>query len=199
MSVPTASLIALGFGACVAVFGIILLLIAAFRQSVIWGLVVLFVPLGAIVYTCLHWADAKMGFLANLIGSCICCAGLFNIPMVQQQLWASVDTPHATAAPAPNLDQQIQDERQKIESLQGTFAQDGVDLTKQYRALEAQRKALKLANTGAVTKFNQDAAAYQSRNLRRKQMQQDIDAAQKQLDVLLETRSRATAALSPNK
>jgi hypothetical protein len=198
-SVSVVSLIALLGGACVAFIGTILLLIAAFRQSIIWGLVVLFVPLGVLIYACVHWADAKTGFLAHLIGVGICIGAVFSMPGVQQQFWTSVSTSTGQAAPAtPNLDQQIQDQRQKIESLQAAFAQDGVDLTKQYQLLGAQRKALKPGDTAAITKFNESAAVYQARNVRRKQMQQDMDAAQKQLDGLLEQRSRERLAAGPS-
>jgi glutaredoxin-like YruB-family protein len=198
-SVSMVSLIVLGFGGLVAVIGTILLLVAAFRQSIIWGLVALFVPLGEIVYVCVHWAEAKTGFLAKILGWAIFFAGLFSIPGAQEKFWASVknQNPHAqtqAAATAPNLDQEIQDQRQKIESLQAAFAQDGVELTKQYQSLEAARKALKPKDAAGIAKFNEAAAAYQARNLRRKQMQQDIDAAQKQLESLLDTRSRAAAA-----
>lgn len=198
MSVPMASLIALGFGACGAVIGMILLLVAAFRQSIVWGLVVLFLPVGSMVYACVHWADAKTGFLANLIGTGICLAGLFSIPMVQEQFWASVNAAQV-AATAPSLEQQIEKQRQKMDSLQTAFTRDGVELTKQYQSLDAQRKALKPANTAAISRFNEDAAAYQARNLRRKQMQQDITAAQKQLDTLLASEPHATTALSSGK
>jgi glutaredoxin len=197
MDVPAVSLIAFLGGACVALIGTIFLLIAAFRQSIIWGLVALFVPLGSLIYTCLHWADARTAFLAKVIGTGICFAGLFSIPGVQQQFWSGFNAGHAAAAAAaagPNLDQQIQDQRQKIESLQAAFAQDGVELTKQYQLLGAQRKALKPGDTAAIAKFNEAAAAYQARNLRRKQMQQEMDAAQKHLDSLLDERSRAAAA-----
>ena len=175
------------------------MLVAAFRQSIVWGLVTLFVPFGGIVFTCLHWAEARAGFLANLIGTGICLGGLYTIPMMQERLWqisGSLTGAHAPAkAPsAASLDAQIQQERQTIESLQAAFAQDGASLTKEYQALDAQRKALKPADTAAITKFNEAAAAYQARNVRRKQMQAEIDAAQKKLESLLDARARAAAA-----
>jgi glutaredoxin-like YruB-family protein len=92
-----------------------------------------------------------------------------------------------------SLDTQILDQRQKLEALQSAFAQNGAQLTAEYQALDAQRKALKQGDTAAITKFNVAAADYQTRNQQRKQMQQDIDAGQKQLDALLDARSRAAA------
>jgi len=196
MNFPTASLIALGVGACVAMVGAILLLVAAFRQSIVWGLVALFVPFfGGVVYTCVHWAEARAGFLANILGTGICMAGLYTMPMVQERFWqftGSITGGHPPVTVA-SLDIQIQQQRQKLEELRAAFAQDGAELNEEYRTLEAQRKALKPADTASITKFNQAAAAYQARNLQRKQMQQEIDAAQKQLEALLEARTHAAA------
>ncbi len=49
------------------VFGIILL-IQAFKESIIWGLVYLFVPFGAFVYIFKYWDNAKKPFLYSLLG-----------------------------------------------------------------------------------------------------------------------------------
>jgi glutaredoxin len=190
------SLIAIGIGGLIAMIGLILLLIASFRQHIGWGLAVLFAPLGSIVYTCVHWAEAKIGFLAHSIGSIVCLAGFFTIPMVQDKIM-HLKLPGRTAqmaTPAPDFNAQIQQHRDHLEALQGAFAQDGADLTRQYQALEAQRKALKPANTAAITKFNEAAAAYQARNVKRKEMQQEMDTTQKELDDLLAARSRAATA-----
>jgi glutaredoxin len=95
------------------------------------------------------------------------------------------------------LNTQIQACRAQLESLQETFAQEGPELARQYKALEAQRKTLKPTDTAAITKFNESAAAYQARNAAGRQMQQQIAITQKQLDDLLDARTRATAASAP--
>ena len=53
-----------------AVFGI-LLLIQAFKESVVWGLVYLLVPFGALVYVVKFWDQAKDLFLKSLIGGAV--------------------------------------------------------------------------------------------------------------------------------
>jgi glutaredoxin-like YruB-family protein len=202
MSLPWYNLAAIGIGALIATIGGILLLIAAFRQSIVWGLVVLLAPLGNLVFTCLHWAESKSAFFASLIGTVILFAGAFTIPDVQAQLWqiAAFKGGLHPASSAPDLNTDIQNHRQQLDSLQAAFTQDGADLTRQYQALDAQRKALKPADTAAIAKFNEAAAAYQARNAARKQMQQHIATTQQELEALLDTRSRnATQAAASKK
>jgi len=201
MNLPWVSLAAIGIGAIISTIGTILLLIAAFRRSVIWGLVVLFVPLGNIVFVCKYWAEAKAGFLASIIGAIVALGGFFTIPEVQANFLKTADVKAAAAAPpkAPDLNAQILEHRQTLETLQGAFARDGAELTQQYKALDAQRKALKQADTAAIMKFNEAAAAYQARNAARKQMQQQIETTQRELDTLLDTRARNAAPPAPAK
>lgn len=49
------------------VFGIILM-VQAFKESIIWGLVYIFVPFGALVYVVKFWDNAKKPFLYSLLG-----------------------------------------------------------------------------------------------------------------------------------
>ncbi len=49
------------------VFGV-MLIIQAFKESVLWGLVYLFVPFGALVYVVKFWDQAKGLFLKSLLG-----------------------------------------------------------------------------------------------------------------------------------
>ena len=44
----------------------IMLLVAAFKESVVWGLVYLFVPFGALVFVAMHWNQAKHAFVWNV-------------------------------------------------------------------------------------------------------------------------------------
>jgi glutaredoxin len=196
MNFPWLNLGAIAIGALISTIGTILLLVAAFRQSILWGLIVLLAPLGNIVFTCLHWAEAKAGFLATIVGAVVCVGGFLTIPQVQSDLWKFASNPTAAATPAskaPDIDAQILEHRQRLEASQGAFAQDGVELTKQYQALELQRKALKPADTAAITKFNEAAATYQTRNAARKQMQAQIETTQRELEGLLDTRARKAA------
>ena len=199
MNFPLVSIIAIGAGALIATVGTLLLLIAAFRQHFLWGLAVLLAPFGNVVFTCMHWAEARAGFLASVIGAGICLGGAYSIPEVQAHFWKAINPAPGASASAPDLGAQIADHRQQLEPLQAAFAQDGADLTKQYQALEAQRKALKPGDAAAITKFNESAAAYQARNAKRKQMQQQIDTLQRELTAMLETRARNEAEAANRK
>jgi hypothetical protein len=194
MNLPWLSLAAIILGGMLAMAGTVLLVMAAFRRSAGWGMIVLLVPLGNIIFACLNWAEARRGFVAALFGMAICLGGFFSIPDVQANLWNTVDPKPPTATPPPDLDAQIQSHRQQIDTLQATFAQDAITLTGEYKALAAQRKALKPGDTAAIVKFNEAAAGYQTRNSAHKQMRQQIDTLQLELEGLLDTRARNAAA-----
>ena len=55
-------------GYIVMLVGGIMILIAAFKQSVAWGLCSLLIPFVAIVFVIKYWAEAKRGFFIWLIG-----------------------------------------------------------------------------------------------------------------------------------
>ena len=69
MTLPVTALILLGLGGLVLLGGGIMVLVAAFRQSIARGLVALFVPCGNLVFTVVHWAEAKKGTLLSLLGA----------------------------------------------------------------------------------------------------------------------------------
>jgi hypothetical protein len=53
-------IMALGFGlVAVAFVAQIILIVAAFRESALWGLGVLFVPIVPLVFVCMHWQRVK--------------------------------------------------------------------------------------------------------------------------------------------
>lgn len=59
-------LVYLGFG--ILIIGGIGFLIAAFKQSLIWGLGCLFISPISIVFLVLHWSEAKNPFFLQLVG-----------------------------------------------------------------------------------------------------------------------------------
>lgn len=63
-------------GMLFSVVGSFIFLIAAFRQHVLWGLAVLFLPVAPLVFLIVHWDDAKKGFLLQLIGVVVVLAGM---------------------------------------------------------------------------------------------------------------------------
>jgi glutaredoxin-like YruB-family protein len=201
MSLPVVSIVLLSFAVLVALVGTIIMLVAAFRQSVPWGLVVLFVPAGNLVFTCVHWAEARLGFLVSIASSVFLFGGIFTIPGASDMLidagkakLGMQPPPSAPKAPTvADLSTQIAEQRKKVEELQGTFATVGQDLPAQYQQLEKRRTGLKAADQAAITKFNEDAAAYQAKNKKQKEVQQELTIAQTVLDQLLDARLRAAA------
>jgi hypothetical protein len=175
--------------------GVIRMLFSAFSESVAWGLVVLFCPFGNVIYACKRWRKAKLACVGNLLWAGILCTSLSTDPGVQAgfiRLANRFTGAHATI-PAPDLDEQIQEEQEELQTLEVTFSRSGANLTKQYQSLEAQRKKLKPGDAAAIAKYNEVAFAYQARNAQCKQLKQDISTEQKQLTVLLNARSRPRA------
>lgn len=205
MTVPIFSIVLIGIGVLVALVGGIMLLVAAFRQSVLWGLIVLFAPAGNIIYTCVHWAEAKAGFLLSLAGTVVCIGGICTLPEFGKafaqarngQLAGFPGSVPEQKPAAPDLTAQIAEKRARIEELQRAFAAQGSELPALYQQLEKRRKALKAGDAEAVAKFNEDAAAYQARNRQHKEIAQQMAATQNELDQLLEARSQARAAGQP--
>ena len=68
------ALVGIGF-LVAAIFGIILI-IKGFKTSVAWGLVVLLVPFGVLVFAIANWGVAGKAFLGNLLGGILMCAGI---------------------------------------------------------------------------------------------------------------------------
>jgi hypothetical protein len=203
MALPIFSIVLIAVGVLVALVGTIMVLVAAFRESVLWGLVVIFAPLGNLIYTCVHWSEAKAGFLVSLVGTLMCIGAFFTLPDLQglvAQVAAQRQVPGwageagAKAASEGDLNTQIAEKRQSLETQQAAFVHAGRVMPAEYQQLETRRKALKTGDEAAITKFNEDAAAYQARNTKLKKMQQEITGTQSALDQLLDARSRAKAA-----
>lgn len=47
-------------------------LVIAFKESVLWGLAVLFLPVAGLVFTIMHWSDVWRTVVANLAGYAVC-------------------------------------------------------------------------------------------------------------------------------
>jgi hypothetical protein len=55
-------------GMLLLVVGGLFLLIAGFRESVLWGLGMLFLPFVSLIFLVLHWGRAKNSFFLQLYG-----------------------------------------------------------------------------------------------------------------------------------
>lgn len=89
----TLGLTILGFGLSGCFVSAILLLIASFRVSVLWGLVTLCVPFGNLIFVACRWREAKnpflvgfISFVVTVIGALIPLAVLQSLNGVQKML-----------------------------------------------------------------------------------------------------------------
>ncbi len=56
-------------GGIVALIGLLMVLVEAFKESVVWGLLCLFIPLVALVFVATHWRKTRRGFFLWLGGA----------------------------------------------------------------------------------------------------------------------------------
>ena len=71
--------ILLVLGAVMSFVYSIILLVKAFQESIIWGLVYLFVPFGALVFIITNWNKAGKPFLMNVLSIVIAVIGMLMI------------------------------------------------------------------------------------------------------------------------
>jgi FtsH-binding integral membrane protein len=68
------------FGIIVFIIGGFAFLIAAFRESLWWGLACLFIPIVSFFFLIVHWRDAKKSFFIQLAGFAIMVVGVILSP-----------------------------------------------------------------------------------------------------------------------
>jgi hypothetical protein len=59
-------MVLLGLAVLVGLLGFLWLTVVSFRESLLWGLVVLLLPLGNLVFICTHWSVSKRAFQLHL-------------------------------------------------------------------------------------------------------------------------------------
>lgn len=59
----------MGVGAIVAIVGGIWVLVVAFQESIVWGLLSLFIPFAVLVFVIMHWNKAAKPLLINVAGA----------------------------------------------------------------------------------------------------------------------------------
>jgi len=190
-------------GGLAASVGGIMTIVAAFRTSLPWGFAVLLLPLANLIFTILHWAEAKKGLFVSLGGVALIAIGLATSPGIRMAAsklhdLKSFQLPAAGFAlqpsqPAPSLDEQIQKQRGKVELLDAKFAHDGQLLVQEFNALTEQRRLLKSSDATAVAAFNQAVAEYQTHNTARQTAKNEIGALRLELETLQDQRSRQRA------
>jgi hypothetical protein len=61
-------MILFGIGLILALIGGLWIVVIAFKESVIWGLGSLLIPLVALIFVAQHWAAAKKPFIVEVVG-----------------------------------------------------------------------------------------------------------------------------------
>ena len=112
--------------ACLLSFvGGLLIVIAGFRDSTKWGLLNLFVPFAALVFTFTHWREAKQGFLMSLAGGVLAPVAVMMIiggavssmgEQMQEQM-------------ALQMQQQMQEQMEAQQQAEGDWAMAGSEGT----------------------------------------------------------------------
>jgi hypothetical protein len=73
-------------GGLVALYGLVVMLINAFKASLLWGLGSLFIPLVLLVFVIMNWAENMKPFLIYLGGFVLMVVGaMMSAPDVSQQ------------------------------------------------------------------------------------------------------------------
>jgi hypothetical protein len=62
------AMLIMGVGWLIAVIGSIMVLIEAFKTSILWGIGSLLIGIVGLVFVIMHWDVAKRGFLISLAG-----------------------------------------------------------------------------------------------------------------------------------
>ena len=151
-------------GLLVAIIASIGLFVVAFRVSIIW-FIVCFLPFGKLVFSILHWTEARGMVLAYFVGLAMMFAGFVVDPNGDddgsnplhaiRQVYRSGKKKDR---PAPANALVTREER--ITVLQAQLAKDTADLSAAYRELSSRRAALKPGDEKAIADYNSEAARY---------------------------------------
>jgi glutaredoxin len=203
-NVPAYTIAILILGVLTMAVGGIMQLVAAFRQSIVWGLASLFLPLASLIFTIVHWAEAKAGFFTGLAGTALLVCGVLTSEPIRTAYASGFNgkTPFSfklpgsvsTAETAKDLNAQIQEKRDRIEQLEAQFGQAGAELVAQFQTLTTQRNSLRTDDAAATATFNAAAATYQALNTAQKERQQELAKVHRTLDTLLVERTKQQAA-----
>jgi len=186
----TIVVICMVISAVVMLVGGLMMIVAAFRQSILWGLAYLLIPFAALVFLFKHWSEAKRGFFINLIGACGFVACCFSFPQARPEIVRLVmdrldPTASAPAKKENDYAQAIAEKRQHVGILQAELAKTTAAADVRFKELTAQRDGLNTKDTAAVQQFNVEATAYLKQVEQVKELTQKVTAANMEVDDLL--------------
>jgi hypothetical protein len=163
-------LILIGVGLLIACAANIWLIIAAFRESLAWGLCVLFLPFALLVFLFRHWDAAKQPFLCSLLGVLLVATPVainWDTFSKQKEFAAALARIKAQAAPASAPDPEQKPEtpfmkQARLEKMQAAFVQHAAELKAKYDILQAQWAKLSPKDKTGRAAFDQQATVYQA-------------------------------------
>jgi glutaredoxin len=180
-------------GLILLVLGGIVNLVRAFQESVWWGLASLFIPLASLAFTICHWARAKGSVLCMVIGIALMGAGIVMGDKGPKSLYAALAS-SSDAEEIEKLNASIEEQRTRIESLEGRFQTKGAELANQFQQLDKRKKELKANDVAEVQRFNLEAESYTAQNNAHKSIGAELESARKELTNLLDERARVRAS-----
>lgn len=197
--------ILVGLGLLATLAGGIVVLVAAFRQSLAWGLSTLLVPFAALFFLFSHWREARVGFLIHLAGFLLMVGGAALDPAIREALFhvqeldlASMDLSFVREklGAAPAADPRRQSLQRRIDELDAQYSRRGSEMNAVFAALSARRQVLKTDDPAAVAAFNADAAEYQRKNAELTRVHADLAARRAELEGLADPPSQLAQTLS---
>jgi len=185
--------------------GSLMILIAAFRTSILWGLAHLFIPFAAWVFLIRYWNEAKSGVLITVIGLIALLGTVAAMPETCKNFEHGFrgafekarDLSDPVNGKIEKLTAQIQEQRDKILKLEGEFSQTCAVLGEKYKEITVKRQSLNSNDSASVVKFNEEATAYQKLNEQAKEMARSLETARQGLNDLLADRAKHMAASRP--
>jgi glutaredoxin len=180
-------------GLVLVILGALVKLVRAFQESVWWGAAYLFIPGASIVFAVCHWARVKGSVLCMVVGIGLICGGAVMGGKGPKSLYAALMS-SSDAKDIEKLTASIEEQRARIESLEGKFEIRGAELAKQFQMLDKRRKELKANDAAEVQRYNVEAEAYTAQNKGHKAIGVELESARNELSGLLDERSRLRAS-----
>jgi hypothetical protein len=155
-------------GLLVAIVASIGLFVVAFRVSIGW-FIVCFLPFGKLVFSLVHWSEARGAVKAYFVGLAMMLAGFAIAPEIYKNVEngsspRGVRPERTRNAPPPSApDNSVVSREERITVLQARLAKDTSDLNALYRELSARRAALKPGDEKALVDYNSEAARYSAK------------------------------------
>jgi hypothetical protein len=170
----------------------LVLLVRAFQVGPWWGVLSLLVCGVQTIFGLVHFSRAKYSFLIMHLSfaALVVLVVQKNIPLTEEGLMSALGGSTLALTDPKELTTRIQEKRDGIEKLEGEFHKLGSELAVQFAALNARRTSLKAGDTAAIEQFNVEAAAYDTKNKAHKSVAAEIESARKELQELLDERSR---------